>query len=280
MADKIVEAAEIRKTVRMLCLEANTCLGADMIEAYRRGLENEESPVGKDIFRQLIENARIGREERIPVCQDTGMVITFVEIGQDVKVVGNLSDAINTGVREAYKEGYFRKSTLDPLTRKNFGDNSPAVIHTEIVPGDSFKISVLPKGFGGEMMSRVVVFPPATGIAGVKRFIVNRVRESGANPCPPVILGVGIGGSFEKAALIAKKALLREVGERHPDAMVAELETELLEEINKLGIGPQGFGGRITALDVHVETFPTHIASIPVAVNVQCHSSRHKTAVL
>ncbi len=281
MTQKKVEAAEITRTVARLCVEANTSLGVDMIEAYRRGIEAEKSPVGKDIFRQLLENARIAHEERLPVCQDTGMVVVFVELGQDVHVVGGvLSEAIHNGVRQGYREGYFRASTLDPLTRKNFGDNTPAVVHVDVVAGDALKIAVLPKGFGGEMMSRVVVFPPATGIAGVKNFVVERVKESGANPCPPVIIGVGIGGTFEKAALIAKKSLLRPVGQRHPDASVANLELELLDEINKTGIGPQGFGGEITALDVHIETYPTHIASIPVAVNVQCHSSRHKEAIL
>jgi fumarate hydratase subunit alpha len=209
------------------------------------------------------------------------MVIVFVELGQDVHVVGgNLNEAITEGVRQGYRDGCFRASTLDPLSRKNYGDNTPAIIHPEVVPGDKLKLSVLTKGFGGEMMSRVIVFHPAVGIEGVMKYIIERIEESGANPCPPVIVGVGIGGTFEKAAIIAKKALLRPIGKRHSNPEIAKLEEELLEKINQLGIGPQGLGGTITALDVHIETFPTHIASIPVAVNIQCHSNRHREAIL
>jgi len=209
------------------------------------------------------------------------MVVVFVDMGQDVHVVGgDLEKAINEGVRQGYKEGYFRCSTLDPLVRKNFGDNTPAVIHINIVPGNKLKLAVLPKGFGGEMMSRVAVFHPAAGIERVKQYVIRTVEKAGANPCPPIIVGIGIGGTFEKAALIAKKSFLRPLNQRHPSPEVAFLETELLEEINKLGIGPQGLGGRTTALDVHIETYPTHIASIPVAVNIQCHNNRHKEDVL
>lgn len=281
MALREIPAREITETVRRLCIEANTILGDDVIEALKRGREKEESPVGKDIFRQLLENAGIAKEEGIPLCQDTGLAVVFVELGQEVHVTdGDLNEAVNEGVRQGYKDGYFRASSLDPLTRKNFGDNTPAIIHVEIVPGDRVKLAIAPKGFGSENMSRVVLFPPAAGIEGVKKFIVQRVDEAGPNPCPPVVVGVGIGGTFEKAALIAKKSLLRPIGQRHPNPEVAKLEEELLEEINKLGIGPQGLGGTVTALDVHVETYPTHIGSLPLAVNVQCHCARHKEAVL
>jgi len=281
MAFKEIAAEQITKTVRGLCIEANTVLDDDTIAAYEKALEIEESPVGKGIFRQLLENATIAKEEGIAVCQDTGMVVVFAELGQDVHIVGgDLNDAIHEGVRQGYKDGYFRASTLDPITRKNFGDNTPAVIHIEVVPGDTMKLTVLPKGFGGEMMSQVVLFHPAVGMQGVKEFIVQRVNDAGGKTCPPGIVGVGIGGTLEKAAIIAKKSLIRPVGKRHSDPVIAELEEELLEEINKLGIGPQGLGGRVTALDVHIETYPTHIASIPVAVNIQCHSIRHKEAIL
>ena len=281
MGIREINAEEITRTIRRLCMEANTILEDDVIEAFKSGYEREESPVGKDVFLQLLENAKIAKEESVPLCQDTGMAVVFVEAGQDIHVVGgDLNDAINEGVRQGYKDGYLRASTLDPLTRKNIGDNTPAIIHINIIPGDRLKLMVATKGFGSENMSRVVLFPPAAGIKGVKEFIIQRVEESGGNPCPPIIVGVGIGGTLEKAALIAKKSLLRPLGERHPDPEIAKLEEELLVQINKLGIGPAGLGGTVTALDVHVETFPTHIASLPVAVNIQCHSSRHKEAVL
>ncbi len=262
-------------------MEANTILEDDVIAAYEKGLENEESPVGKDGFRQLLENAKIAREEGLALCQDTGLAVVFVEMGQDCHVVGgDLNEAIHEGVRQGYRDGYLRASSLDPLTRKNFGDNTPAIIHVEVVPGDSLKLTVAPKGFGSENMSRVILFAPAVGIEGLKKFILQRVEEAGSNPCPPMVVGVGIGGTFEKAALIAKKSLVRPLGQRHPNPEIARLEEELLEEINKLGIGPLGLGGRVTALDVHIETYPTHIASIPLAVNIQCHCDRHKEAVL
>ena len=281
MGVREISAEDITRTVRRLCIEANTVLGEDVIEAYTKGLEREESPVGRDALRQLLENARIAQEEGLPLCQDTGLAVVFVEMGQDIHIVnGDLNDAIHEGVRQGYRDGYLRASSLDPLTRKNFGDNTPAIIHVEMVSGDRFKLSVAPKGFGSENMSRVVLFPPAVGIEGIKKYVVQRVEESGPNPCPPVIVGVGIGGTFEKAALIAKKSLFRPLGQRHPNPEIAQLEVELLEEINQLGIGPLGLGGRVTALDVHVETYPTHIASIPVAVNIQCHCDRHKEAML
>jgi len=281
MGVREISAEDITRTVRRLCIEANTVLEEDVIEAYVKGLEREESSTGRDAFRQLLENARIAKEENLPLCQDTGLAVVFVEVGQDIHIVdGDLNEAIHEGVRQGYRDGYLRASSLDPLTRKNFGDNTPAIIHVEMVSGDRLKLSVAPKGFGSENMSRVVLFPPAAGIEGVKRYIVQRVDESGPNPCPPIIVGVGIGGTFEKAALIAKKSLFRPLGQRHPNPEIAQLEVELLEEINQLGIGPLGLGGRVTALDVHVETYPTHIASIPVAVNIQCHCDRHKEAML
>jgi fumarate hydratase subunit alpha len=281
MAMREIAAEQITEKVRNLCIESNTILGEDMIEAYKRGVEIEASAVGKDIFRQLLENAKIAKDEGLAVCQDTGMVIVFVELGQDVHLVGgDFNEAITEGVRQGYKDGCFRASTLEPLTRQNYGDNSPAIIHVEVVPGDRLKLSILTKGFGGEMMSRVQVFHPAAGIEGVKQYIIERVEESGANPCPPVIVGVGIGGTFEKAAILSKKALLRPMGKRHSNPEVAKLEEELLKKINELGIGPQGLGGTVTALDVHIETYPTHIAAFPVAVNIQCHSNRHREAIL
>ncbi|MCU0590936.1 MAG: fumarate hydratase [Desulfobacterales bacterium] len=276
-----ISVATITDVVRRLCIEANTVLGDDAVAALEASLAAEESPVGQDIFRQLLRNAEIARTEGIPLCQDTGVVVVFLEIGQDVHLTGgDLEAAVNEGVRRGYRDGCLRASTLDPLTRKNFGDNTPAVIHTRLVPGDHIRVSLAPKGFGSENMSQVVLFPPSHGIDGIKKFVVGRVDAAGPNPCPPVVVGVGIGGTMEKAALLSKQSLLRDIGRRHPDPAVARLELELLEEINNLGIGPQGLGGRITALDVHIETYPTHIASIPVAVNLQCHCARHKEAVI
>jgi fumarate hydratase subunit alpha len=276
-----ISVATITDVVRRLCIEANTVLGDDAVGALEASLAAEESPVGQDIFRQLLRNAEIARTEGIPLCQDTGVVVVFLEIGQDVHLTGgDLEAAVNEGVRRGYRDGCLRASTLDPLTRKNFGDNTPAVIHTRLVPGDHIRVSLAPKGFGSENMSQVVLFPPSHGIDGIKKFVVGRVDAAGPNPCPPVVVGVGIGGTMEKAALLSKQSLLRDIGRRHPDPAVARLELELLEEINNLGIGPQGLGGRITALDVHIETYPTHIASIPVAVNLQCHCARHKEAVI
>ncbi|MBW1861806.1 MAG: fumarate hydratase [Deltaproteobacteria bacterium] len=276
-----IPAEEITKTIKRLCIEANTVLGDDVIEAYKKSYENEKSPVGRDILRQLLENSRIAEEEGIPLCQDTGLAVVFVDMGQDVHVVDeDLNEAINEGVRQGYKEGYLRASTLDPLTRKNYGDNTPAIIHVNVIPGDKLKLTVAPKGFGSENMSRVILFPPAVGIKGVKNFVIQRVEESGPNPCPPLVVGVGIGGTLEKAAIIAKKSLLRPIGQRHPNPDIAKLEEEFLDDINNLGIGPQGLGGTVTALDVHIETYPTHIGSLPVAVNIQCHCDRHKEAVI
>jgi len=281
VAPRQISAEEITNTIRRLCIEANTILGDDVVEALKKASEKEESAVGKDIFRQLLENAKIAREEGIPLCQDTGMVVVFVEMGQDIHIAGGgLNQSINEGVRQGYRVGYLRASSLDPLVRKNFGDNTPAIIHVEIVPGENLKLTVIPKGFGGENMSRVVLLTPASGIEGIKEFVLRTVEEAGANPCPPGIVGVGIGGTLEKAAILAKKSLLRPIGQRHPDLGIARLEEEFLEEINRLGVGPQGLGGTVTALDVHIDTYPTHIASLPVAVNLQCNCHRHKEAVL
>ncbi|MCK5186584.1 MAG: fumarate hydratase [Deltaproteobacteria bacterium] len=272
---------DIVKKVKDACMSANFELGEDVITAFRKTKETEESPVGKEILEQLIENATIAKEEKIAMCQDTGFAVFFVEIGDEVKVSGgNLVEAINEGVRQGYKEGYLRKSICHPFTRKNTGDNTPAIVHLDMVPGDQLKIIVAPKGGGSENMSRVTMLKPSDGIEGIKRFVVERVRESGANPCPPLVIGVGIGGTFEKAALIAKKALLRPVGSKNPDPELVSLEEELLVEINDLGVGPQGLGGRTTALAVHVNMHPCHIASLPVAVNINCHASRHKEIVL
>lgn len=281
MGVREIQAEEITRTIRRLCIEANTILGDDVVDALKKGLEKEESTVGKDIFRQLLENAKIAREEGIPLCQDTGMVVVFIEMGQDIHIVGgDLNQSINEGVRQGYRDGYLRASSLDPLVRKNFGDNTPAIIHVEIVPGDQLKLTVIPKGFGGENMSRVALLTPASGMEGIKEFVLRTVEEAGANPCPPGIVGVGIGGTLEKAAILAKKSLLRPIDQRHPDPGIARLEEEFLEEINRLGVGPQGLGGTVTALDVHIETYPTHIASLPVAVNLQCNCHRHKEAEL
>jgi fumarate hydratase subunit alpha len=241
----------------------------------------EVSPTGKETLKILIENARIAKEDGIPICQDTGLAVVFIEMGQDVHVVGgSLPDAIDEGVRQGYKDGYLRKSVCHPLTRENTGDNTPAMVHYDVVAGDRFKIVLAPKGFGSENMSRVTMLPPAAGIEGVRDFVIKRVQASGPNPCPPTVVGVGIGGTLEKAALIAKKALLRPLGTHNIDPQLRKLETEWLHEINCLGIGPQGLGGRVTSLAVHINILPTHIASIPVAVNLQCHAARHKAVEL
>jgi fumarate hydratase subunit alpha len=272
-----IHTSEITAAVRDLCIKANTHLGQDVLEAFNRAIDQEISPTGKDILGKLVENARIAREEGIPICQDTGFAVVFVELGQKVHLVGGeLKEAINEGVRLGYQEGYLRKSTCHPFTRKNTGDNTPAIIHVDVVPGDGLRLMVAPKGGGSENMSRVTMLTPAVGIKGVKDFVVQRVKESGANPCPPTIVGVGIGGTFEMAALLAKKALLRQLGSQNPNPELATLEQELYDEINALGIGPQGLGGRITSLAVHVNMMECHIASLPVAVNIQCHAARHK----
>lgn len=273
---------QVKETVARLCIEANCILGEDVVRALQKGLEIEESPTGKQILSQLLENQEIARKEMMPICQDTGWAVVWLELGSQVKIEGGeIYDAIQAGVAQGYTEGYLRKSIVsDPLRRKNTGDNTPAIIYTNLVPGDRLKITVQPKGGGSENMSEIKMLSAADGVEGIKRFVVDRVWRSQANPCPPVIVGVGIGGTFENCALLAKKALLREVGSIHPDPFYARLESELLEAINKLGIGPQGLGGRVTALAVFIEPFPCHIATMPCAVNINCHAARHKTAVL
>ncbi len=276
-----INVAKITEAVKKAAIAADYEATEDLLEAFRRSEEEEESPAGKEILCQLMENARIAKVEGIPLCQDCGLAVVFAELGQDVHLVGgSFEDAINEGVRQGYAEGFLRKSTCHPLTRANVGDNTPAVIHVKMVPGDRLKLWVVPKGGGSENMSRVHMLKPAEGWAGIKEKIVNTVREAGPNPCPPIIVGVGIGGTFENAALLAKKALLREIGQPSPDPEVAAMEKELLTAINNLGIGPAGLGGRITALAVHVLMQPSHIASLPVAVNINCHSSRHKEVEL
>jgi len=278
---KTVPVSDVTTAVKRLCMDACTLLGEDVVSVLQSYLLTEESPIGREILERIIENSRIAAEEKIPLCQDTGMAVVFLEIGQDVHFTGgSLDEAVHEGVRQGYAEGNLRKSVLHPITRLNTGDNTPAVIHTEMKPGDRVKITVAPKGFGSENMSRVMMFPPSAGMDGVKNFIVQRVEESGGNPCPPMVVGVGLGGTFEKAALLAKKALMRPLGTANPDPVLDALEKELLEKINKLGIGPMGLGGNTTALAVHVNAYPTHIASIPCAVNIQCHSCRHKEVEL
>lgn len=277
-----ISTEQLTNAVRELAIEASYDLGSDVIEAVKKAKTVEESPVARGILDQVLANAEISKNELAPMCQDTGYAVLFVELGQDVRIVGgDYNEALHEGVRRGYADGYLRKSVLgDPLERKNTGDNTPAVIHTEIVPGDKVKITIAPKGGGSENMSEIKMLKPSDGVNGVKDFVIDRVRRSGGNPCPPVIIGVGIGGTFEKCAMLAKKSLLRPVGNRHPKKFYADLELELLEKINKLGIGPQGLGGTTTALDVHIEVHPCHIASLPVAVNTQCHAARHKEVVL
>jgi len=271
----------IVKKVKDACMAANFELGEDVINAFQKAKEKEESPVGREILEQLLENAKIAQKDKIALCQDTGFAVCFVDLGEEVTVKGgNLVDAINEGVKRGYEEGYLRKSICHPFTRENTGTNTPAIVHIDLSPGDHLKITVAPKGGGSENMSRVTMLKPSDGIEGIKGFVIERIKEAGANPCPPLIIGVGIGGTFEKAALIAKKSLLRPLGSKNPDPALARLEDELLEKINDLGIGPQGLGGRTTALAVHVEMHPCHIASLPLAVNINCHSSRHKEIVL
>jgi fumarate hydratase subunit alpha len=272
---------DILEKVKDACMAANFELGEDVIAAFKKAKEKEESPVGREILEQLLENAKIAQKDKIALCQDTGFAVCFVDLGDEVRVKGgNLLDAINEGVKQGYEDGYLRKSICHPFTRKNTDTNTPAIIHINLVPGDGLKIVVAPKGGGSENMSRVTMLKPSDGIEGIKQFVIQRVKESGANPCPPLVIGVGIGGTFEKAALIAKKSLLRPVGSKNPDPALATLEDELLEKINELGIGPQGLGGSTTALAVHVEMHPCHIASLPLAVNINCHASRHKEIVL
>ena len=276
-----IHVDEIRDNVAQMCVDAAYTLSDDVLTAFDRAIETETAPAAREIIELLKENARIAREERIPICQDTGIAIFFVEIGQDLRIKnGFIVDAINDGVRKGYREGYLRKSVVDPLTRKNTGDNTPAIVYTELVPGDKLKLSFMPKGAGSENMSAIRMLRPTDGIDGIKNFVLECVKTAGANPCPPVVVGVGIGGDFEKAALLAKKALLRSVGSPNAKLELASLEETLLKAVNKTGIGPEGLGGKVTAMAVHVESFPCHIASLPVAVNINCHAARHKTIVL
>ena len=276
-----ITCTEITSTLKRLFMEANTQLGDDMMAVFHRSMESEESAVGREILGQLVENADLSRETGVPICQDTGLAVVFLEVGQDVRLVGgDLIDAVNEGVRQGYKEGYLRKSVCHPFTRANTGDNTPAVVYVDLVPGDQVKIIAVPKGGGSENMSRLFMLPPSSGKAGVLERILETVREAGPNPCPPTIIGVGIGGTFEQSALQAKKALLRLVGSTNPDPELDTMEKEWLVEINKLGIGPQGLGGRTTSLALHIRMLPCHIASLPVAVNVQCHAARHKESIL
>lgn len=278
-----IDCRTITETISTLFQDACLHLPDDVLSALKRAREREESPVAKDVLDKMLKNVDIAANEKIPLCQDTGTAVVFLEIGQDVQITdGNLEDCINEGVRQAYEKGFLRKSMVrQPFSaRVNTRDNTPAVIHTDIVPGDKIKISVIPKGGGSENCSRLTVLPPAKGRQGIIDFVVNLVDESGSNPCPPIIVGLGIGGTADKAMVMAKKALLRKVGESNPDPEVAELEREILQRINNLGIGAMGYGGRITALAVHAETFPAHIASLPVAVNIQCWCARRKEVVL
>ena len=274
---RTIRVEEITKNIKEMCIEANHFLSPDMAEAMKCAEKNEEAPLGKQILEQLQENLKIAGEDMIPICQDTGMAVVFLEIGQDVHLEGGaLEDAVNEGVRQGYVEGYLRKSGVgDPLIRENTKDNTPAVLHTRIVDGDQVKIKVAPKGFGSENMSRVFMLKPAEGIEGVKDAVLTAVKDAGPNACPPMVVGVGIGGTFEKCALMAKEALTREVGSHSEIEYVKELEEELLTKINSLGIGPGGLGGTTTALAVNINTYPTHIAGLPVAVNICCHVNRH-----
>lgn len=274
---RTIRVEEITKNIKEMCIEANHFLSPDMAEAMKCAEKNEEAPLGKQILEQLQENLKIAGEDMIPICQDTGMAVVFLEIGQDVHLEGGaLEDAVNEGVRQGYVEGYLRKSVVgDPLIRENTKDNTPAVLHTRIVDGDQVKIKVAPKGFGSENMSRVFMLKPAEGIEGVKDAVLTAVKDAGPNACPPMVVGVGIGGTFEKCALMAKEALTREVGSHSEIEYVKESEEELLTKINSLGIGPGGLGGTTTALAVNINTYPTHIAGLPVAVNICCHVNRH-----
>ncbi len=276
-----IPAQQIIDTVAELCIAANRYLPGDVKRAFDACAAAEDSPAAKEIFRQLKENYELAEETGLPLCQDTGLAVLFVDVGDDVRVTGmNLREAINEGVRKGYKDGFLRKSSCDPMTRKNMGDNTPAIVHFDLVPGDKLKISFMAKGGGSENMSRVTMLAPAQGWEGIKKFVVQRVAEAGPNPCPPTILGIGIGGTFEYAPILAKKALLRGLDEPNPDPKIAAMEQELLELVNKLGIGPMGLGGKTTCLGVKIEMRPCHLASLPLAVNVQCHSSRHKEVLI
>lgn len=276
-----INATQITEAVKEMCMEANYRLSDDMKKQFDICEEKEEAPLGKMVFRQLQENLIIAEEEEIPICQDTGMAVVFLSVGQDVHITGNLTDAVNEGVRQGYEQGYLRKSVVkDPLERENTKDNTPAVIYYDLVPGDRIEVVVAPKGFGSENMSRIFMLKPADGIEGVKKAILTAVADAGPNACPPMVIGVGIGGTFEKCAWLAKKALTRNLSVRSSIPHIRDLEEELLVKINDLGIGPGGLGGRITAMAVNIETYPTHIAGLPVAVNICCHVNRHSSRII
>jgi fumarate hydratase subunit alpha len=273
---RTLQSKEVTAAVRKLAMSAPCDLEPDILDKLLAARDREESPLAKNALEILVTNANIASREQIPVCQDTGIGVVFVSIGQEVKVEGNLEEAVQEGIRLGYADGFLRKSVCDPVNRKNTGTNVPAVIHYEIVPGDTLRIGFLPKGCGSENMSGLVMLPPSAGIPGVEDYVVQKVKDAGSNPCPPVVVGIGLGGTFEKAALLAKKSLMRPLGLPNPDAKVAEIEQRILKRINHEGQGVMGWGGVNTALAVHLETYPTHIASLPVAVNIQCHAHRHK----
>ena len=277
-----IEVSKITEVVEKLCIDANNHLPCDVKKAIEKCRACEDGEIACGVLDNIIENYNIADRENVPICQDTGMACVFLEIGQDVHFVGgDLTDAINEGVRRGYDKGYLRKSVVkDPVRRGNTGDNTPAMIYTEIVPGENVKITLGPKGFGSENMSAVRMFKPSAGLQGIKDFIIETVEAAGPNPCPPIVIGVGIGGTFDKAALLAKKAIMRPLDTHHPDPYYAELEDEMLEKVNQLGIGPQGFGGKTTAIGLNIETLPTHIAGMPCAININCHVTRHKTEVI
>lgn len=278
---RTIKAGAVTEAVKKLCIEANCDLPADVREAIRRCRQDETFPIARSVLEKIEENYLIAAAEGVPICQDTGLACVFLRLGQDVHIEGDLRAAVDEGVREGYRDGYLRKSCVaDPLRRVNTGDNTPAVIYYDIVPGDGLEITVAPKGFGSENMSQIKMLRPSDGLEGVRDFVLRVAEEAGPNPCPPIVVGVGLGGTFDKAALLAKQALLRPLDVRNADPYYAELEEELLMKINALGIGPQGFGGRTTALAVNIEVLPTHIAGLPCAVNINCHVTRHRTAVL
>ncbi|SHO54277.1 fumarate hydratase [Anaerocolumna xylanovorans] len=279
---RVIHTDVLTQNIKEMCIEANYQLSADINNAISKGAGEEKSILGRQILGQLEENMKIAREEGIPICQDTGMAIIFMKIGQQVVIEGNpLEDAINEGIRQGYKEGYLRKSVVsDPLIRENTNDNTPGIIHYEIIPGENIEITVAPKGFGSENMSRIYMLKPADGVEGIKKAVIETVRLAGPNACPPIVVGVGIGGSFEKAAILSKKALTRSIDKSSEIEHIKNLEQELLKEINELGIGPGGFGGKVTALGVNIEVYPTHIAALPVAINICCHVNRHLSRII
>ncbi|WP_243547177.1 fumarate hydratase [Pseudodesulfovibrio tunisiensis] len=278
---RTIHTSEIIDAVANMCIKANTELPDDVRAKLEQALAEETSPSAKEVLRQLLENADLARDTKLPLCQDTGLAVLFVELGDEVKIEGgNLREAINEGVRKGYKDGFLRKSSCHPLTRANMGDNTPAIIHFDMVPGDKLKMVFMAKGGGSENMSRVTMLAPAQGWEGIKKFVINRIAEAGPNPCPPTIVGIGIGGTFDHAAKIAKKSLMRRLDDTHPDPQIAAMEKELEEDLNKLGVGPMGLGGKTTVLSVKITVEPCHLASLPLAVNVQCHSQRHEEVVL